>query len=87
VAIFLAYVSSTEFALVDRRLYLPEVWIENKARCDKAGIPKEHQVMKTRHEQALEMIAGLGKTLPHKWIAGDDEIGKVPWFRRDLRAT
>jgi len=86
VAIFLAYASSIEFALVDRRLYLPDVWIENKARCNKAGIPKQHQVKKTRHQQALEMINGRGKLLPHKWIAGDDEMGKVPWFRRKLRA-
>ena len=87
VAIFLAYASSIEFALVDRRLYLPQEWIDDKARCNKAGIPQEHQVMKTRHEQALEMIAGRGKKLPHKWIAGDDEMGKVPWFRRDLRGN
>ena len=86
VAIFLAYASSIEFALVDRRLYLPDVWIENKARCNKAGIPKQHQVKKTRHQQALEVINGRGKLLPHKWIAGDDEMGKVPWFRRKLRA-
>jgi len=86
VATFLAYASSVEFALADRRLYLPDVWIENQARCDKAGIPKQHQVKKTRHEQALEMINTRGKKLPHKWIAGDDEMGKVPWFRRKLRA-
>jgi hypothetical protein len=42
--------------------------------------------MKTRHTQSLEMINGRGKKLPHKWIAGDDEMGKVPWFRRELRA-
>jgi SRSO17 transposase len=86
VAIFLAYASSIEFALVDRRLFIPDVWIENKSRCDKAGIPKQQQVKKTRHQQALEMINGRGKKLPHKWIAGDDEMGKVPWFRRKLRA-
>jgi FOG: Transposase len=86
VTTFLAHASSTEFALVDRRLYLPQEWIEDKSRCNKAGIPQEHQAMKTRHEQALEMIVGRGKKLPHKWIAGDDEMGKVPWFRRELRA-
>jgi SRSO17 transposase len=86
VATFLAYASRVEFALVDRRLYLPDVWIEDQSRCDKAGIPKQHQVKKTRHQQALEMIDGRGKKLPHKWIAGDDEMGKVPWFRRKLRA-
>jgi len=29
VATFLAYASRVEFALVDRRLFLPDVWIEN----------------------------------------------------------
>jgi hypothetical protein len=93
VATFLAYASRIEFALVDRRLYLPDVWIENKAQCDKAGIPKQHQVKKTRHQQALEMLNGRGKMLPHgchqrnnAWIAGDDEMGKVSWFCRKLRA-
>jgi hypothetical protein len=94
VATFLAYASSIEFALVDRRLYLPDVWIEDEVRCDRAGIPKQHQVKKTRHEQALtdnlglpwvKRINGRGKKLPHKWITGDDEMGKVPWFRRKLR--
>ena len=86
VATFLAYASRVEFALVDRRLFLPDVWIEDKTRCGKAGIPKQHQVKKTRHQQAIEMINGRGKMLPHQWIAGDDEMGKVPWFRRKLRA-
>ena len=85
-AIFLVYASRMEFALVDRRLYLPQEWIEDKSRCNKAGIPQEHQVMKTRHTQSLEMIVGRGKKLPHKWIAGDDEMDKVPWFCRDLLA-
>ena len=56
VATFLAYASRIEFALVDRRLFLPDVWIENKSRCDKAGIPKQHQVKKTRHQQALTVM-------------------------------
>ena len=100
VATFLAYVSRVEFALVDRRLFLPDVWIENQARCNKAGIPKQHQVKKTRHQQALaeypglplaKRINGRGKKLPHKCSdiflgQGDDEMGKVPWFRRKLRA-
>ena len=31
-------------------------------------------------KKALEMIAGRGKMLPHKWIAGDDEMGRVPLY-------
>lgn len=85
VATFLAYVGSNEFALVDRRLYLPKEWTDDPLRCRLAGIPEEHIVEKTRHEQSLEMLKGRGKKLPHAWIAGDDEMGRIPWFRKELR--
>jgi SRSO17 transposase len=85
VATFLAYVGTGEFALVDRRLYLPKEWIDNPVRCRIAGVPEEHIVEKTRHEQSLEMLKGRGKKLPHEWVAGDDEMGRIPWFRKVLR--
>jgi SRSO17 transposase len=85
VAIFLAYVASGEFMLIDRELYLPKSWIDDPIRCHNAGVPTERIVMKTRHLQATEMLNGRGRKFPHKWIAGDDEMGKVPWFRRGLR--
>lgn len=46
---------------------------------------KEHQVKKTRHQQSLEMLDTRGRILPHTWVAGDDEMGKVPRFRLELR--
>jgi SRSO17 transposase len=85
VATFVAYVARDNFALVDRRLYLPKEWTDDPARCRVAGVPEEHIVEKTRHEQALEMLQGRCKKLPHKWIAGDDEMGRIPWFRKELR--
>ncbi|MCL2120040.1 MAG: IS701 family transposase [Planctomycetaceae bacterium] len=84
-ATFLAYSGRDKLALADRRLYLPEEWINNKTRCAKASIPKQHQVKKNRHQQAWEMINGRGKKLPHKWITGHVEMGKAPWLRRKLR--
>jgi len=48
-------------------------------------VPEEHIVEKTRHEQSLEMLKGRGKKLPHDWVAGDDEMGRIPWFCKDLR--
>ena len=51
----------------------------------RATAPEEHIIEKTRHEQSLEMLQGRGKKLPHKWAAGDDEMGRIPWFRKDLR--
>ena len=85
VAIFLAYAGMNEFALIDRRLYLPKEWTDDPERCRIAGVPEEHIVEKTRHEQALEMLKGRGNKVPHRWIAGDDEMGRIPWFRKELR--
>ena len=85
VAVFLGYVSRHEHALVDMRLYLPEEWTKDAARMKKAGVPKGTK-FRTRHQRVLEMLAKHGRTLPHRWITGDDELGRPSWFRRDLRA-
>lgn len=84
VAVYLGYVSCHEHALVDTRLYLPKEWTKDKARMKKAGVPKGTKY-RTRHELALEMLAQHGAQLPHRWIAGDDEMGRPYWFRRDLQ--
>ena len=84
VGIYMGYVTRTEQVLVDQRLYLPKEWIADKTRRKKCGVPAEikHQ---TRHELALEMLERRGKSLPHAWIAGDDEMGRPAWFREKLR--
>jgi SRSO17 transposase len=85
VATCVAYVTADAFVLVDRALYLPKSWTDAPDRCRGAGIPEDRIVEKTRHEQAIEMLNGRCKKLPYRWIAGDDEMGRIPWFRRDLR--
>lgn len=85
VGIYLAYVSRREHALVDVRLYLPKEWTQDTKRCQTAGVPRAERKLRTRHELALEMLAEQGPLLPHAWIAGDDEMGRVTWFRRELR--
>src|SRR2546428_2862212 len=86
VAIYLGYVSRKGQSLVDTRLYLPKEWTKDKARLDKAGVPKASRAYRTRHQLALEMLAKNGAALPHRWIAGDDEMGRPAWFRRRLAA-
>jgi SRSO17 transposase len=85
VAVYMGYVSEREHALVDLRLYLPEEWATDAARRQKAGVPPGTK-FRTRHELALELLARQGSKLPHRWITGDDEMGRPSWFRRDLRA-
>ena len=84
VGLYLGYASSKGHALVDGELYLPKEWTNNKKRMKKAGIPKNKQRYKTRHETFLEMLKLHGPELPHEWIAGDDELGRPIEFRRKL---
>lgn len=83
VGIFLAYVAPTEQALVDTRLYLPKSWAKSRKRRDKVGVPREVK-FQTRHELALGMLDEHAAALPHAWVAGDDEMGKVAEFRAEL---
>ena len=85
VAIFLGYVSGKEHSLVDMRLYLPKEWTTDAKRMEKAGVPQGTKY-RTRHELALELLAQHGSSLPHKWITGDDEMGRPSWFRQRLRS-
>lgn len=84
VAIYMAYVSRIDHALVNTRLYLPKEWTDDRARCKAAGVPKQVR-FQTRHQQALEMLDEQGRLLPHAWVAGDDEMGRSSGFRRDLQ--
>ena len=86
VGTFLAYVTRKEFALVNAKLFIPQEWNDDPARCKRAHIPKkEYQKHKTRHRHCIEMLDEQGKLLPHEWIGGDDELGKSSPFRRTLR--
>src|SRR5262245_14943076 len=85
VGIYLGYVTRKEHAPVDVRLYLPEDWTKDRARCAAAGVPKSIR-FRTRHQLALAMLQECGGSLPHAWIAGDDEMGRPSGFRRELRA-
>ena len=84
VGLYLGYVTRKEHALVDMRLYLPEEWTKDKKRCRRAGIPKDIR-FRTRHELALEMLRKHRGVLPHRWVTGDDEMGRNSHFRQELR--
>ena len=80
---FLAYVSPLGRTLVDKRLYLPEIWTSDKDRCAAAGVPEEGQSYRSKTELALEMLerALARGHLRAGWVAGDDAFGMSPSFR------
>src|SRR3989442_7541799 len=81
VALYLGDVSAKGHTLVDMRLYLPKAWTQAKPRLDKAGVPPAQRGYRTRHQLALDMLEQDGASLPHGWIAGDDDMGRPYWFR------
>ena len=85
VGVYMAYVSRKEHALINAPLYLPKEWTNDRARCKAAGVPADVK-LRTRHQLALEMLNQSGASLPHGWVAGDDEMGRPSGFRRELRA-
>src|SRR6266567_3834316 len=72
VGTFLGYVGAGGHALVDMRLYLPEAWTDDRARCRKAGVP-DAVTFRTKPELALEMLraARAAGHLPGNWATGD----------------
>jgi SRSO17 transposase len=88
VGVFLAYVSPRGRALVDKRLFLPEVWTNDPARCEAAGVPPEHQVYHSQTELALHMLeqAEAHGSLSAGWVTGDDTFGQSPAFRDAVAA-
>jgi len=85
VGVYLAYVGPEEHTLVDFRLYLSTEWTGDRRRRKQAGIPVGVR-FQTRHQLALQMIQKHRQVLPHRWIAGDDEMGRNSQFRAQLRA-
>ena len=84
VGVSVAYVSRKEHTLVNTPLYIPKEWATDKARRDEAGVPREVK-LRTRHQLALEMLEECGESLPHSWVAGDDEMGRPSGLRGRLR--
>ena len=85
---FLADVSPLGRALVDQRLYLPQVWTSDAARCAAAGVPEGRRKYRSKTELALAMVerALARGHLKAEWVAGDDAFGVSPSFRDALAA-
>jgi len=69
---------------VDLRIFLPEDWAKDKVRRRSCHVPKGVK-FRTRHQLCLEMLNENGVRLPHRWVAGDAEMGRSTRFRNDLR--
>jgi SRSO17 transposase len=81
VGVFLSYASARGRALIDRRVYLPRSWVEDKQRCASAGVPAQVGFA-TKPTLALDMITGaVAAGTPACWVAGDEVYGNDAAFR------
>ncbi|MFD8766954.1 transposase [Streptomyces mirabilis] len=75
--VMLTYAIAAGHAFIDRRLYLPEEWTEDRERCRAAGIPDEVGFA-TKPELAIAMLDGAlaaGVPSPGYWpIPATDAI-------------
>jgi SRSO17 transposase len=75
VGVFLAYASELGQAFIDRELYLPEEWAEDKERRERAGVPEEVG-MRTKPELAKEMLRrALEAGVKAEWVVADSVYG------------
>ncbi len=77
VAVFGALANGNYTVPIDERLYLPKQWTDDPVRCDKAGIPKDKRIFKTKDEFAIEIVRdALNKGIKFGWVGADSGYGK-----------
>jgi SRSO17 transposase len=75
IGVFLAYATSLGHTLLDRELYLPKEWTEDRDRCRSAGIPDDRAfaTKPALAQQMLERTFESGIVLA--WVTGDCVYG------------
>ena len=75
IGVFLAYASVHGHALLDRALYLPQVWTNDRARCAARWVPAE-QRFATKPQLARQMLQrAFDAGVPAAWVTGDSVYG------------
>jgi SRSO17 transposase len=89
VGVFAGYVSENGYALIDKRLFIPEQWFTDqyRERRGKCNLP-EYISFKTKPQLAAEMLQAIHEeqTLPFKYVLADTIYGESPEFINTVEA-
>jgi SRSO17 transposase len=86
VGVFLAYASQDGAAFIDRALYLPQEWTDDRERRTEAGVPEATRFA-TKIELAQQMLArAFDANVPARWVVADAFYGRSHELRRWLEA-
>ena len=86
IGVFLAYAAPQGRTFLDRELYLPGGWADDRARRAEAGVPAD-TTFRTKPELARAMLErALDAGVPAAWVAGDAVYGHNRALRGWLEA-
>jgi SRSO17 transposase len=75
IGVFLGYASQLGHVLLDRELYLPKEWTDDRERCQQVGIPEDRHFA-TKPQLARQMLArALAAGVSATWGTGDSVDG------------
>jgi len=81
VAVFASLAKGEQMSLTDFRLFLPESWVEDPKRCDRAKVPSEHRIYQAKWRQALEMVkSAKQRGMRFGWVGADSLYGGTAGF-------
>lgn len=87
VAVFGVLSDGQRHTPIDMRLYLPKRWIDDPARCDKAGVPEDARALTSKSEHALDIVRqARERGMRFGWVGVDAGYGKEPAFLRAVDA-
>jgi SRSO17 transposase len=87
IGVFLGYAGRHGHALIDRALYLPELWANDPARRGAAGVP-ENTVFATKPQLGRQMLArAFAAEVPCRWVSGDSVYGADYALRRCIEKS
>lgn len=84
VGVFLAYAGARGRTLIDRRLYLPTSWTDDRERCRAAGI-EDTVAFETKVVIAKAMVRrAITEKIPFRWVTADAAYGFSKGWRTEL---
>ncbi len=85
VGVFAALCRDGMASLIDTRLYLPERWTNDVARCERAAIPEDAQQYQSKTQLALAMLkVAQQRGVRFGYVGIDGGYGKEPAFLRGV---
>ncbi len=75
IGVFLLYASPAGHAILDRALYLPKSWTQDRERCRRAGIPDDVEFASKSKFARRMLERALDQGTPAAWVTGDTVYG------------